>query len=353
VIYEYNSSKIKGVKMSLSAVERNILDSIVVASENNPLMPEFPVDNPKFPATPTYRIAIDGFPNVFLKDESYNPTGTHKDRLAWEIIVSYRQFLLHKLVSGGDTTLPSMSIISSGSAAYAIQTQLKKYNLPNLKVVLDEQCCQNKAAAMRSLGCELYFTDLSKKCLSTEEILALTNNESGFDITSSNALDPRTRFYDWLSYEIINSSPDYCFIPYGSGHLYENVLNVVKKECNPHTSDPRFKGNLDIVRRCHYMGATVDNPSSKADKLYSPFLPFSVSKKQWLRFFRLSGCCGSQSNIHCIDEVYLDHAIGILTDLNVTFEPSGAGGLALFLQKRQDIDPAQKVLIVNTGKSKI
>jgi hypothetical protein len=30
-----------------------------------------------------------------------------------------------------------MSIISSGSAAIAIQTQIKKYKLPNLKVLID------------------------------------------------------------------------------------------------------------------------------------------------------------------------------------------------------------------------
>ncbi len=60
--------------MVLSQKEEKILKSIVVASENNPNKPEFPADNPKFPATPTYKIKVPGFTDVRLKDESHNPT---------------------------------------------------------------------------------------------------------------------------------------------------------------------------------------------------------------------------------------------------------------------------------------
>ena len=82
--------------MGLSRREEKILKSIVIRSENDPKKPEFPPENPKFPATPTYRIKIPGFSNVWLKDESKNPTGTHKDRMAWEIVVTYRDFLCAK-----------------------------------------------------------------------------------------------------------------------------------------------------------------------------------------------------------------------------------------------------------------
>lgn len=76
--------------------ESHMLKSIIVRSENNPKNPEFPPDNPKFPATPTYQIQVPGFSNVWLKDESHNPTGTHKDRMAWEIIKLYRDILKQK-----------------------------------------------------------------------------------------------------------------------------------------------------------------------------------------------------------------------------------------------------------------
>lgn len=170
--------------MALKKHEEKILQSIKVASENDPKKPEFPPDNPKFPATPTYKIDVPGFTNVWLKDESVNPTGTHKDRMAWEMVVTYRDFLIAKrkgLVKG---PLPRMSIISSGSAALAIQTTLKKYGLPNLKVLVDNGIEKAIAENLERMGCEIYETDLSRKVLEWEEILALTHNEKGIDITS-------------------------------------------------------------------------------------------------------------------------------------------------------------------------
>jgi hypothetical protein len=82
--------------MSITKREQQILDSIVVSSENDPLHPDFPPGNPKFPATLTYKIQVPRLTNVWLKDESVNETGTHKDRMAWEILKIYHSILLTK-----------------------------------------------------------------------------------------------------------------------------------------------------------------------------------------------------------------------------------------------------------------
>ncbi|MEK7594189.1 MAG: PLP-dependent lyase/thiolase [Patescibacteria group bacterium] len=337
--------------MSLSASEQAILDSIVVASENDPLKPEFPADNPKFPATPTTKINVAGFSNVWLKDESHNPTGTHKDRMAWEIIVTYRDFLLAKKSGQIDEPLPAMSIISSGSAAVAIQTQLKRYNLPNLKVLVDHGIAPNRVDPIKRIGCEIYETNLSEKSLQWQEILELTDNPNGFDITSSEALDPTTRFYDWLSYEIINSSPEYCFVPFGTGNLFENLLNINKKEVSTAIHDPRFSGDVEVLRRCSFLGATTSDIDSKADKLYSPHLPFVHFDEQWIRLYRYAGFCGPLSNVCPIEEKFLDEALEIAAEQGINCEPSGISGLALLLQMKDQVKPDSKILIVNTGNS--
>lgn len=337
--------------MNLSEAEADTLEAIIVASENDPLKPEFPADDPKFPATPTYKIDVPGFSDVWIKDESFNPTGTHKDRMAWEIIVTYRDFLLAKKQGQVSGPLPSMSIISSGSAAIAIQTQLRKYHLPNLKVLIDPKAELTNLPIMKKLGCEIYETDLAEKPLDWKEILELTDNPNGTDITSSEALDPTTRFYDWLSYEIINSSPDYCFIPFGTGHLFENILNINKKEVSTRKHDPRFKGDIKKIRQCNFMGATTNNPDSKAEKLYSPHLPFSHFDEQWMRLYRQAGFCGSESDVYVVQEQFLDTAIKLAHRLKVNAEPSGIAGLALLLQRQDQISKDKKILIVNTGKT--
>ncbi|MFH1224487.1 MAG: pyridoxal-phosphate dependent enzyme [Candidatus Diapherotrites archaeon] len=338
--------------MPLSKKEEKILKSIVVASENDPHRPEFPPDSPKFPATPTYKIEVSGFTDVWLKDESKNPTGTHKDRMAWEIVVTYRDFLLAKKRGQVKGVVPRMSIISSGSAAIAIQAQLRKYGLPNLKVLADFRTDRRTCRALKKIGCEVYETDLGKKPFRWEQILALTHNPQGFDITSSDALDPTTRFYDWMSYEILNSSPDYCFIPFGTGNLYENILNINKREVSTQHHDPRFRGRVELLRKCNFLGATTNNPASKADKLYSPHLPFVHYGEQWIRLYRHAGFCGPESNVHPIKEHFLESAVKIAERQGIGCEPSGIAGLALMLQMKHVLPKGKKMLIVNTGKTK-
>ena len=336
----------------LSDAEARILQSIVVSSENDPLRPEFPSDDPKFPATPTVLIEVPGFKDVWVKDESVNPTGTHKDRMAWEILVTYRDFLLAKKRGQLLGPLPQMSRISSGSAATAIQYQLRKYALPNLKALMDDHTSPDIIASLEKLGCEVYQADLSLKALSSAEILSVTENPNGSDITSGEALDPNTRFYDWLSYEIINNSPDYCFIPFGTGNLYENILKVNKKEVSSEHHDPRFRGEVDILQRCNFMGATTNNPNSKAIKLYSPHLPFVHFDEQWIKLYRYAGYCGQESNVFIIAERFLDNAMDILHKQKINCEASGAAGLALMLQLKNSLPRMKKMLVVNTGRTK-
>jgi hypothetical protein len=229
-----------------------------------------------------------------------------------------------------------------------------RYKLPNLKVLIDIDFIEQIVLkALKKMGCEIYETDLAKKPLTWREILILTHNPNGFDITSNEALDPTTRFYDWMSYEIINNSPDYAFIPFGTGNLYENVLNIIKKEVSTQIHDPRFKGDIKILRNCNFIGATTNNPKSKADKLYSPHLPFVHYDEQWIRFYKHAGFCGSESAVHLIKEEFLDKAMEIVASQGVTCEPSGVAGLALMLQMKNKLPKNKKMLIVSTGKTKI
>src|SRR3989338_3752767 len=339
--------------MGLSKIEDSILRSIVIGSENDPKHPEFPPDNPKFPATPTYKIQVPGFSNVLLKDESVNPTGTHKDRMAWEIVVTYRDFLLAKKRGQIKSPLPRFSIISSGSAAIAIQTMLRKYGLPSLKVLVDFKIERSVIKSMEKIGCEVFEVDLSKKSLHWKEILTLTHNLGGFDITSNEAPDVSTRYYDWMSYEILNNSPDYCFIPFGSENLYENILNINKREVSSEIHDPRLSGNLEALRQCNFIGATSNNPKTKADKLYSPHLPFVHYSEQWVKLYRYAGFCGPDSDVLLTKESYLDKAIELARSQGINCEPSGIAGLAVMLQMKGILPRNKKMLIVNTGKTKI
>ncbi len=332
--------------------EERILKSIVVASEDDPNKAEFPPDNPHWPSTPTKKIVVPDFSNVYLKDESVNPTGTHKDRMAWEMVVTYKQLLLTKK-SGRIDKLPQMSIISSGSAANAIQQMLKRYDLPNLKVLVDYDMDEKIKKSLEKIGCEIYETDLSKKALLADDILKMTDNIDGIDITSDDSLGPFEVFYDWMAYDILNQNADYVFIPYGTGHLYENIINIAIKEVSHLIfHDKRFKANLKQIRQCNFLGATTSNPKTKADKLYSPHLPFIHFDTRWIKSAISKGQIGSKSNVYTVKENYIDQALKIAEKNKIDCEPSGIAGLVLMLQMKSQLPKNKMMLIINTGKTK-
>jgi len=331
---------------------------IKIPSLNDPNKPEFPpmpFYQPRFPASETYKIKVPGFSNVWLKDESTNPTGTHKDRLAWEVVIKYKS-----LIKGLKYTdyLPQMSIISSGSAAIAIQHFLNLFEIPvKLKVLVDKNLNPVIKQTINDIGCELYETDLSKKLLTSDEIKGLTENEKGFDITYRETLDPnQDNYYDWMSYEILMQNPEYCFIPFGTGDLFINVLNIVKVEYFNSfipKHDPRFFGNMDVLKNTHFFGASSDQPNTVLDKLYSNFLPSIDSFKKYINTLKNEySCVGSRTGFYYVKESFVKQALDIAVGQRIKFEPSGMAGLALLLQMKENIPKNAKILIVNTGKTK-
>ena len=342
---------LKNTVNDIKAAVRRVDFDIHQGSEDDPSKPEFPPSNPAFPATPTIPLQIDGFNNIWVKDESHNPTGTHKDRMAWEIVIFYRNFLANSALKGKIEKIPQLSLISSGCAAIAIQTQLKYYNLPSLKVIIDCGLNEEIKSTMMKLGCEIFEIDLEKEELNTQRILEITENEAGKDLTFGEDLDyVREVYYDWLSYEILNQNPAYCIVPFGSGGLFNNILNIALKESrlSPNHSR-RFFGSIDTLRNCHFIGATAISRDTQMDKLYSPFNPYQRINKR-LEDLREAGQIGISSRIVPVKEQFLDQTMEICGQRNIQCEPSGLAGLALIEQLRQELPTDEKILVVNTGK---
>ena len=316
---------------------------------DNPLQAEFPPKNPAFPATPTIPIHVPGFENVWLKDESQNPTGTHKDRLAWEIILYYNPIIKQHYSSPNNliSTMPQPSLITSGCAGIAIQQMFNSYApFLRLRALVDKRMDERLLKGLQKVGCKVYKTDLSLGRFSSQDILRKTQNESGVDLTFNQGVEAiKNTFYDWLSYEILNQNPKYCFIPYGSGHLYRNILHTLKKETQKAPKRTRrFMGNINRLQHCHFIGATTTNRESVLDKLYSPFPTFEEYNHE-LKDWSAKGVCGAKSRIHELKEEFVLEALRIADANRVRCEPSGIAGLALLLQMKDRIPKDEKILI--------
>ncbi len=325
--------------------------TISVPKKNDPQFPEFPpapAYSPLWPASNTVKINIDGFSNVWIKDESTNPTGTHKDRMAWEITILSH---MHKW--------REVSLITAGSAGIAVQHFFNLFSAPTvLKTLVDKHVSDTVKEKLESLGAKVYEYDLSQNLLSSDEIMAVTEIKHGRDLTYVPLYSQREIvYYDWLSYEIINTQPDYCFVPFGTGDLYNNILNIVEKEYKSLKGrlpkDDRFSGDLSIIYNCNFLGANTSNKLSKMDKLFSYFLPNDEERKDRLHRLIDQGVVGNLSDIVETNDSFLEEASQIANSFHIQSEPSGIAGLALFLQMKKEIPPDKKVLIVNTGKTKM
>ena len=341
--------------MPLSKDQEQILESIAVGSYNDPSNPEFPPHDPRFPASLTVRLDVPGFSNVWLKDESvHRYSGTHKDRLAWEVIILYRDFLLAKKRGRLEGDLPVFSMISSGSAALAVSRSLRAYGLPQLKVLIDETLRSDIRSALENSHCVLYETELRRRPLEPVEILDLTDNPDGFDLTSNQGTSLEIGNYDWMSYEILNEDAEYVFVPFGTGNIFRKILEVTKNELSSFGKhDPRYRGSLDALRKTHFLGATSTNPDTAADKLYSPFLPFPFINDDWIKFYKRAAYCGALTGVYPVEEDYILSAYELATKLGVRCEPSGSAGLGLLTQLSDKIPRDSKILIINSGQLRL
>ncbi len=319
----------------------------------------FPKSNPSFPATPTIPIRVPGYKHVFLKDESLNPTGTHKDRMAYEIGKFYWEII--KNSTDGQPRLRDLSLLTYGCAGLAIQTELKKYNYPNLKVLIDVNMDPAIKAALKDAKCEIFEYDLSNIEFNSEKILEVTNNKGGYDLTFGKGMEKvKKRYYDWLSFEILNQSPDYCFMPFGSGDLMTNVLNTVDLSLRGFADNfkpNRLFINENQLRKCHFFGATATEKGTIMDKLYSPYFGENTNMASCKEIVTRYKDFLDPSGIYVVKEAYTKKAMKIAKENNITCEPSGIAGLGLFLQQTDsgelNISKTSKILIVNTGKLKL
>lgn len=335
----------------------NYLDKFPRVLWDDQEIPEFPFNHPAFPATPTIRIKYKDYANLWIKDESYNPTGSHKDRKAHELYLFYKNKIKEQSEAGGEINIPRLSLISAGNAALAIQYRFKKSGLPNLKVLVDENIDSNIYDTLKASGAEVFKTNLTEKKLSSKEILELTENdeENAIDLTYGHEIDTIIdSFYDWLSYECLNLNPEYLIVPYGTGDLFRNILEVHARELQSKANSKRYFGNRSILRECNFIGVRSQ------DKLYDTKLTFLMSYYNAVEESEAfpsskTSYCGADSRIEYIQEnnELFDDALKIMGENNISTKClSGLAGFIYLLQREKSdkpIDKNKKIVIINTG----
>ena len=313
-----------------------------------------------------------GYGMVFIKDESdlsLNPTGTMKDRLARAYVYTYHslaKFLDERIKEDPEyrsklayKVLPRFSLITSGNAGLALARAFRDNELPPPKLLIHEDVKADVRDQLVASGADVYSIDLSvnpfshKKAetdpLTREQILKLTNNIGGRDITSAQDIigfvdteNPGFFAYLNMARDVFSVRPTQVYVPFGSGMVFD---------CFVHTQRIFDSRDTDIL------GAEPSSLNSAANKLTAPVKPFLLyGSADAIALTKEQHWTGSQSGVYKIDENDISLAEQLFQEklgkYGVRSESSAVAGLALYLKRWRDgkIKDTEKILVVNTGQ---
>jgi len=209
------------------------------------------------------------------------------------------------------------------------------------------------------LGAIVFPVDLEERELSSEDVLKVTKNyPDGVDATSWDITTAdRNTYYDWLAYEILNLAPRHIFVPVGTGELFSNLAFVIHRHVCERAWDERLSAPIQQI---NIYGATTEDPNSKMVMLYAKWRPVLRRLRETLSDFKAAGSLGEPSGVFAIDDNLAEKALfsiqrqTLAPDARAMYsairsDVSGIAGLALYLQRAEQIAPDETVVVVNTG----
>lgn len=341
--------------------------------------------------TPIYKLDLRDIglgKNVLIKDEGdirHNPTGTHKDRLARLRVEAHMQEVRRQRerkpeVSIESLLIPRDSTITMGNMGRALANAFEQTGQAPAKLLLDVNTSPKILDELRGSWADIYLTDLSKKALSSEEILTATENPHGKDLTDAYGDEfilEWARYYRELAEDVIKKEPQFIYTPFGTGMLFNNIVDRVAEKIDALNSGIayekdrfttglglvdsaaktfNYKSEQDMLRDMRVRAAGAKEYPSKADKLATAHSPFMGGHAANLEYHKHFFNMHKGTGIVDLTEAELSKGWSTMTDIRkrifLNSEPSAASGLALYIKDLQEgvVSRDTKVLIVNTGK---
>ncbi len=285
-------------------------------------------------------------PNLYIKDESCLPYGTHKDRRSEIIINVALEQKVDKIVclTAGNagyslSRYAARAGIDYTSLVFPWVTQERKSTLSEWgHVITIDGSRYNGILRPRDFVEIVREYDKYERKKSWQNIWAVTNSFEPISLVA----------YKELFYEIADQSPDYVVVPCGSGDiviglwlgiqelgLKTRIIAVGPKQEHPLRSALKKKQDELMLDDYH--------EASHAEKLTTPFtavLPI------------LCKIFGDGENTYIeVDNNELERTYNLLKDVGIRSEYSAVAAFAAFVgRERPDIPQNAKVVIINTGK---
>lgn len=285
-------------------------------------------------------------PNLYIKDESCLPYGTHKDRRSEVIINVALEQKVDKIVC-----------LTAGNAGYSLSRYAARAGIDYTSLVFP-WVTKERRATLSEWG-HVITIDGSRYngILRPRDFVEIVREYDKYERRRTwgniwavtNSFEPISLVaYKELFYEIADENPDYVVVPCGSGDILIGLWLGIKElglktkiiavgPKNEHPLREALKKKKDEVMIDDYSEA------SYAEKLTTPFtavLPI------------LCKIFEDQENVYIeVDNHELERTYNLLKEVGIRSEYSAVAAFAAFLgRERPDIPRDAKVVIINTGK---
>jgi threonine synthase len=192
---------------------------------------QLPVKAGNTPCSRNEKIAAAfGVNNLFVKDESFNPYGTHKDRRSHCIVNMALELAVDKLVC-----------LTAGNAGYSLSRFAYFAGIDYTSIAFAHFCSETRKRNLMEFG-RLVMIDTEKKdfqgIMSYRDLIKIAEEydfwERGLRWKNiwnvTNMFEPLSlTTYKQLFYEIKDAKPDYVVVPIGSGDLFVGIWLAIKE----------------------------------------------------------------------------------------------------------------------------
>ncbi len=265
-----------------------------------------------------------GIRHLWIKDESANPFGTHKDRKSLRVVRSAINLAPHLRPQ-------ALCILTAGSAGLSLAGIGRSLSpdLPVTAFIGQENISPVLQPRLESVCERVIGLDLEKHQWNSQALRDLTGAGSGrrvWDVTNG-VIDPYSTIVDEICQLDPEHRPDIIVLPVGCGELFLGVERGV----NRHGLKTRL------------IGVTIDGPSF-ADKLYARWRPHGSHVAQLT-------CPGSPHQLLSLkdEELLLNTFIWLKVHNFVACEPSSAAAFAGLFKIKSELKPDDQVVVINTG----
>ncbi|MEN6492601.1 MAG: pyridoxal-phosphate dependent enzyme [Rectinema sp.] len=298
-----------------------------------------------------------GMPNLWLKDDTCNPSGSYKDRASWLVAAFARKFGIREIVlASTGNAASSMACVGAAadikirvyvpkSAPIAKRVQILQYGAELVEVdgtydlAFDQSLAYSRATGMLSRNTAYNPLTIEGKKTASFEIardLATAKKAAGADVRAMSAAPAYL-------------APDHVFVPTGDGVIiagvirgFEDLVKLGWIERMPTVWAAQAEGSCAIARALE-TGIFEPRPSSTIADSISVDIP----RNGYFALDRLRRHSGRAVVVS--DGEILAAQRRLSRSSGLFAEPSSACAFAGFLKVKEQLAPETRVVVMLTG----